>query len=273
MKNAMILGISAATLVAATAVSANAALLVSSNFNSPTYADGSLVAGPTSTTDATTVGQDGWTNSNGNTNLIPVNNTATNGSISLLTSGQDVRKTATSSQGISSGSAYLTADITLSAAQTGGDYFLAMGDGSAAGYYGRVYAKSITGGYVLGAATSSGGTIVYGTTVLSFGTTYTLLDRYDFVTGGTTNDTGALFINPTTTDGSGDTAYVTALTTGTDASFIASMNVRQGSAGSAATVSSLDNIHIDGTVTTVPEPASLALIGLAGLGALRRRRA
>lgn len=114
--------------------------------------------------------------------------------------------------------------------------------------------------------TSSGTPVNYDTSVLSFNTTYTILARYDFV-AGTGNDTGALFINPTNDDGTGNTAYVAATTTGIDATTISAVNLRQGTAGNApgVTINSL-------SVATIPEPASSLLGGLGVLCLLRRRR-
>lgn len=267
----MLTKISGMAAVLLASAGANAAVLVSADFNAPTYADGALVPADATST-STTAGQDGWLNSSGGgTNNIQVTGTATNGVASFVNTGQDVRKIAAASQGISSGSAYLTATFTLSAVQATGDYFIHMGDGGTSNFFARIYAKSATGGFVLADATSSG-TPVYGTTVLSLNTTYTLLARYDFVAGAG-NDTGALYINPTTADGSGDTPYVTQTQVGTDAAFISSFSIRQGTAANAPS-GTVDNIHIDGAnITTVPEPTSLALAGLIGLGALRRRRA
>ncbi|MGN6625930.1 MAG: PEP-CTERM sorting domain-containing protein [Tepidisphaeraceae bacterium] len=255
--------------VAAFASASQAAVLVSADFNAPTYSDGALNTGA----DTTTPGQDGWiTSSGGGTNNILVQNTATDGFVTMTTSGQDVRKIADNNQAINSGSAYLSAQFSLSAAKTNGDYFIHIGDGSTSNFYARIYAKSSGAGYVMAMTTSSGTSgLTYGTTVLDFNTTYTLLARYDFVSGAT-NDTGALFINPTTSDGSGDTAYATALTTGTDASYISSISLRQGSASNAPTVSFVDNISLSGNVVTLPEPASLGMLGLGSLVALRRRR-
>ena len=109
------------------------------------------------------------------------------------------------------------------------------------------------------------GTPTYGTTVLTFGTAYNILVRYDFVSG-LANDTGALFINPTTEDGSGDIAYVAATTTGTDATTIGSVNLRQGNASNSA------GVTIDSTTFSIPEPSTALLGALGVLAILRRRR-
>jgi len=248
---------------------AHATLVYSTGFDAPTYTDNVLNVG----TDTTTPGQDGWINSSGGgTNNIPVSNSATNGFVSLKTSGQDVRRlfNGGAAAAVASGSVYLAADITVSAAQATGDYALHLSDGGTSLFYSRTYIKASGAGFVMALGTSSGTAVTYGTTVLNFGTTYHVLDRYDFIPDvvvGTPNDTGALYINPVTADGSGDTPYVAATTTGTDAASIDAVALRQGATGSSATLT-VDNIQ----VTTVPEPAAIALFGIAAIGLLRRRR-
>ena len=235
--------------------------LYSANFNAPTYTDGPLTS--STTFDATqTPGQDGWLASSGTTNLIAVSGAATNGVVTLTTTGQDVRRAVSP---VTSGSVYLQAAINVTAAQAAGDYFFHAGDGGASNFYARTYIKSSGTGFVMALGTGSGAA-TYGSTVLSFNTPYTILVRYDIVSG-TANDTGALFINPTTADGTGDTAYVAATTIGIDATTIGSVNLRQGSAANAPSLT-IDNI----VVSAVPEPATLAALGLGGL-LLRRRRA
>jgi MYXO-CTERM domain-containing protein len=98
-------------------------------------------------------------------------------------------------------------------------------------------------------------------------TAYTILMRYDFVAGAL-NDTGALFVNPTTADGSGDTAYVAATITGTDATTISSVSLRQGGSTTAPGGVVIDNI----VVSSIPEPSAALLGGLGLLALLRRRR-
>ena len=116
----------------------------------------------------------------------------------------------------------------------------------------------------LGTSSGTAG-LVYGSTVLDFATTYTILARYDIVAGAA-NDTGALFVNPSNDDGVGNTPYVAATNTGTDASLIGAVGLRQGTASSAPTVT------IDNLVVSIPEPASALLGSIGLLGLLRRRR-
>ena len=226
--------------------------LYSTGFDAPTYSDGVLL------------GQDGWVASSGTgTNNLTVANSATDGTITLAATGEDLRRLFTPAQ--TTGSVFLSADINVATAAATGDYFIHLGDGSTSNFYARTYIRSSGAGFVMALGTSSGA-VTYGTTVLSFGTNYSLLVRYD-INAGPLNDTGALFINPITVDGTGDTPYVAATTVGTDATTIGSVSLRQGGASNAAGLT-VDNI----AVFTVPEPAT-ALLGAVGLlGLLRRRR-
>jgi hypothetical protein len=252
---------------AASPVSAQVTLYAAT-FDAPTYTDGPL----NSNTDTTTPGQDGWiTTSAGGatvTNPISVSNSATNGFVSLSTSGQDVRRPFTA---VTSGSVFFDADINVSAAQATGDYALHFTDGGTGLFYARTYFKSSGSGFVMAEGTSSGTTgLNYGTTVLNFGQAYHLLVRYDFVSG-TTNDTGAIYINPTSMDGSADTSYVPATLEGIDATSIAAIAMRQGTAANAPTLT-VDNLRVF-SEAAVPEPSTFALLGVAGVAALVRRRA
>lgn len=238
--------------------------LYQTSFTSPTYVDGPL----NTNTDTTTPGQDGWLNTNGGgTNNITVSNAATNGQVGLTTSGQDVRRPFDGGQVVNSGSVFLRANVTVSAASTG-DYALHFADTTSL-FYARTYFQASGAGFVLALGTSSGTGVTYGTTVLPFGTPVNLLMRYDFVPGAG-NDTGALYVNPTTVDGSGDTPYVAATTIGTDATQITSVALRQGSAASAATLI-VDN-YAAFTMTPIPEPSTLALAGIGAVGLIARWR-
>lgn len=262
--------LSAAALTLALASVSQAALapLYSTNFNSPTYSDGVLNSGA----DTTTPGQDGWlTTSGGSTNAIAVSNTATNGIVTLTNTGQDVRHLFTptvAAPASGTNSVYLQADINV-ASITGstGDYFIHLGDGSTSLFYARTYIRASGGGYQL-AVGSSSGAATFGSTVLDLNTNYTILVRFD-LNSGTANDSGALFVNPTTEDGSGNTPYVAVTTVGTDPTNpISSVSLRQGSSSNLTALSmTVDNI----VVSAVPEPTTIAA-GLAAMGLIGRRR-
>lgn len=245
---------SALAVVAAAGVAQAQTVLYSTNFNAPTYAAGALI------------GQDGWAIT-GTSVVSPITVNAA-GAVPLVTTGQDVNRPFTPAVLAPSGNSFfLTADITLSAAQATGDYFIHIGDGGNSNFFARVYARSTTGGFQMAMGTSSGTTgLIWGST-LNFGQTYRMVARYDIVAGAN-NDTGALFINPVDTYGVGDTAYVAALTIGADASTpISSVNLRQGNAANAPTLV-VDNV----SVAFIPTPGAAALLGLGGLVAAKRRR-
>jgi hypothetical protein len=264
--------------LAALGTSSQAAILFTTGFdqaitpsNPVAYHDGALA------------GQNGWTAISGaGTNPEQVSNSATNGIVSLTTSGEDdaVPLGVTTD---TTDSVYLAADVNLSAAQAAGDYFLHIGVSSS--IFGlHLYAKSSGAGYVLGITPSnlnaSGGVVGYGTTVLPFGTTEHVVLEYDFVSGAS-NDTAELFVNPSTsalppTDGlyaSDSNAAGPAGAGGSDITAgFTTANVRQGSATLEAT-STVDNIVVSGVAAAVPEPASIGLLfGAAGLVLGRRSR-
>jgi hypothetical protein len=242
--------------------------------NPVTYHDGILASNVT----PAQVGQNGWNAiSGGGTNPEMVSNSATNGVVSLTTSGEDDAVPLTTASA-TNGSVFLDADINVSAAQAAGDYFLHIGVSTS--IFGlHLYAKSTTGGYLLGITPSnlaSGAVVGYGTVPLPFGVSEHVELEYDFV-AGTANDTAELFVNPVSgvlppTDipyASDTNAAGGALGSDITVPFTTA-NVRQGSAGSAPT-ETVDNIVVNGN-GTVPEPASLGVIGLLSTALLGRRR-
>lgn len=257
---------SALAVVVAAGTAPAQTVLYSTDFNAPTYTAG-VLANPVAV--PTPISQDGWLQSSGTTNLITVDAA---GAVPLTTTGQDVRRTFTPVVTTSAGdSFFLSADINLSAAQTTGDYFMHIGDGGTSNFYARVYARSAVGGFQLAMGTSSGTSgLVWGST-LPFGAIYRVVARYDVVAGTASptlgNDTGALYVNPVNAYGIGDTAYVTALTTGIDATTIGGVHLRQGNAANAPTLV-IDNV----SVAYLPTPGAAALLGLGGLLAAKRRR-
>lgn len=260
LRRSLLVGVfSLAALVFAAQSARAQVILFSADFNAPTYVDGPL-------NDNINPGQVGWLNTNAaGTNNISVTNSATDGFVTLTTSGQDVRHLL--SMPITADSVFFRANITVSTAQATGDYALSLGDGGTSLFYARTYFRSSGAGFQMALGTSSGSGVTYGSTVLNFGQSYDLLVRYDFVAGAG-NDTGALFIDPSTFDGTGDTPYVNATTIGTDATSINGMYLRQGSASNAAGLV-VDDISV--FINPVPEPTSMALAGVAVCGLAVRR--
>lgn len=245
--------IAAVAALAGVAAVANAAMLYTTDFNAPTYTDGALI------------GQDGWVLTSSTVNPLAVSNAATNGTVALTTTGQDVRRAFTAVTPVDGESIFFSATFTITAAQAAGDYFIHLGNDTSSVFNARVYAKSSGSGFVMAMGTSAG-TATYGTIELPFNTPITMVARYDFV-DGLANDTGAIFINPSNIYGIGDTEYVAATTVGIDATLMSSVSLRQGSTSNAPTVV-VDAL----SVYTIPTPGSIALVGLAGLVAGRRRR-
>jgi hypothetical protein len=235
-----------AACLALVAVEAEAAIYTA-DFGAPTFSDGGLI------------GQDGWVIT-GTSVVNPI--AVAGGIVPLANNGQDVRRAFSPITISQAPGMRLQADINVTAAQTNGDYFMHLGNDNTSEFYARVYARSITPGFFqMAMGTSSGTTGLIWGADLNLNQSYTVMAQYNFVTGAT-NDTGSLFV-----DGA---AYVNALTIGTDATSIASVHLRQGSASNAPTLS-VDNI----SVTAVPEPSSLAVLGLIGASGVyaRRRRA
>ncbi|HEX4349746.1 MAG TPA: PEP-CTERM sorting domain-containing protein, partial [Verrucomicrobiae bacterium] len=125
----------------------------------------------------------------------------------------------------------------------------------------------------------NGAAVVYGTGVLTLGTSYDIVLAYNYFSASTTATTAAIYVNPTDPTVGNNTAYQTFTWSGTsaDTATIGEVNLRQGSTGSAPALS-LDNLVASesfGDVVPAPEPSTLALAafgGLASLFVLRRKR-
>ena len=232
-----------------------ATLLYSTGFGSPDFVDGPLI------------GQDSWAITGTSVvNPLVVSNSLTDGIVTLGSSGQDVRRAFAPS--IAGDSVFMSATMTLTSANVAGDYFLHLGNNTDGGLFGRIYAKTTGSGFHLALASSSGapGIGAYGTTELPFNTPFSLLARYDIVSG-LANDTGALFINPLDPMGVGDTPEVNMVNIGADPTTLLSVGLRQGATTPFGTIS---NISVS-QVTAIPEPTSMALIGMVGVAGLAVR--
>jgi len=199
----------------------------------------------------TNINGNGWTaHSGAGTNPIKVAasgltyagyyGSAIGNSISLTTSGEDDNRTYTA---INSGSAYAAAMINVSAAQATGDYFFHLGT-STSTFNARLFIKSSGAGFVVGISKVNTSP-VYGATVYSFNTTYLVVIKYTYI-AGLTNDRADAFVltspsmpnvEPAATVSSTDSG------TGTDATTLTAVFVRQGTAANAPTLQ-IDGIRV-----------------------------
>jgi len=184
----------------------------------------------------------GWTaHSGGGTNAITVTapgltyaghpGSGVGNAVTMTTSGEDDNKAFTA---ITSGSAYMSFMVNVSAAQTAGDYFIGLLQ-SATVFPLRIYAKSDgAAGFFFGVSKSNS-TPVYETTSRSFGTTYFIVANYVFNTATTTDDVVNLWVNPALggTEPAGTLANITG--TSTDNTSNSAVYLRQGTATSAST--------------------------------------
>lgn len=258
---------------------AHAAIVYAADFNSAAAGHTGDYATSGDYSDGVLNTQNTWVNSSGlGTNNLTVANSATDGFVAMASSGDDERATFTSVPNTAGTSIWLSADVTVSAAQATGDYFLSLGNGTATIFSNKVHIKLATlpaggDGFVFGTSVSANTTAagtVFGTTVLSFGTKYHIVSQYDFVAGAA-NDTTALYVDPADPIFGGGTPYAVGPIGGTDATAMAAVYLRQGSATAAATLSSVDNIAV---AIAIPEPATAMMFATAAacFGACLRRR-
>lgn len=186
--------------------------------------------------------------------------------INFVTSGEDNNR---AFAGITSGSAYASAMVNLSATQVAGDYFFHLVDGPIAGnkFRARLFAKKdpATTNYALGIQSSSSNTsLVYTGFTFVPGTTYFVVLKYTFLAGAT-NDPVALYVNPVP-GGSEPAATLTTVTATAEADIavdgVAGVAIRQGSAANAAT-GSIDGIRV-GTSWASVTPPSWDIVASAG---------
>jgi hypothetical protein len=168
-------------------------------------------------------------------------NTGVGNAAALANTGQDVFIGGTASN---VDSVYATAMISVSAAQATGDYFFGLlPNNSNTNFVGRVFIKSTSGGFLMGLAKGSTGT-VYGTTVYALNTTYAIALKYAFRASSSTDDEVTLYVFTTSmplTDPT--TPEVGPISGTTDAPNISRMLLRQGSASNASTLT-IDGVRL-----------------------------
>ncbi len=177
-------------------------------------------------------------------------------SASLTTSGQDIYRDFSSV--ITASNVYCSFVLNVSAAQAAGDYFLALlPNSSTTNYAARTFAKASGAGYVLGISKGTE-TVIYSSTVLSFNTSYVVVVKYIYNSGGSTDDQCGLYIFPSTIPATEPSSFDAGITIGvaTDMPNVARVALRQGSAGNSATLT-IDGIRASATWANGPLPVKL----------------
>lgn len=180
-------------------------------------------------------------------------NSGVGNAAALTTSGQDIYRDLQT--GISSGDVYLSFMLNVSAAQTNGDYFMAMlPSGSTSSFFSRFFVKSSSTGYVLGISKWTDAAI-YGTTTLNFNTTYFVVIKYSFSATTTTDDQVSVYVLSSGIPSSEPAStYVGPTTsTATDQANFSRLALRQGSATNAATLV-IDGIRVSTNWATTSLP-------------------
>ncbi len=169
-------------------------------------------------------------------NYFPSN---TGNKVTLTTSGEDVNHPFPGS--VTTGMVYAAFMVNLSAAQNAGDYFAHFMGQSTSTFLGKIYTKSVSGGYQVGVTKVNNADVVYAPPVLTFGDDHLIVLKYEIVSGAT-NDVASIFIDPVV--GSPEPAAADATNnTGTDPTYLAGFALRQGTASSAPTLS-FDGVRV-----------------------------
>ncbi len=195
--------------------------------------------------------------------------------VNMVNTGQDLNRPFTQQ---TSGTVYTGFLVSVSAAQTAGDYFFHfLQGGSTTILKGRVFIKkdpnSSNFAFGISKQLNTALDIVYTPFIYSLNTTYLLVMKYQIVSG-TGNDQVALFVNPPTQAAEPGTPTISNTDLSqSDPSNIGAVGLRQGSSTAAATLR-IDGIRVglawSDIVGTVPVPTlsewGLILLGLALLG-------
>jgi hypothetical protein len=204
-----------------------------------------------------------WTQIVGQT-LSPL--TVASGSINMAGGGSFEDATAnfvTALPKVNGNSILSTFSINVTAATAGGDYFFALNNGGS--FFSRVFARSsANAGFFNLGVIGSAGTVTYGTD-LALNTPTAVEVGLNFVPGAT-NDVFNVAVN--------SAPYLSSAIWGTttEPTQFTGATLRQAAAANAPTLA-FSNLTVD-SVTAVPEPTSMALLGMVGVAgmAVRYRR-
>ena len=155
------------------------------------------------------------------------------------------------------GSVYASFMLRVDFAQATGDYFFALSTTGNA-FDARVYVRLSGSGFNLGITKANEATINYGPAVYNYGTTYLVIDKYQF-NGGLNDDQVSLFVFDSTmtvpsTEPVPTIGPISA--TSVDAINISRVILRQGSAANAARIV-IDGIYIDNSWNNAVLPVEL----------------
>ncbi|MEP7164080.1 MAG: putative Ig domain-containing protein [Ferruginibacter sp.] len=215
-------------------------------------------------TPATALTTNGWTaHSVGGTNTILITTpsltypshpgSGIGNAITMTTSGEDDNRTFTA---ITSGTAYASFLVNITAAQATGDYFVGLLTNSTT-FPIRIYAKSTAGGFFFGLSKANGA-ITYETTVRTIGLTYFLVTNYIY-NGAAADDVVNLWVNPAL-GGSEGAATIPAINGAVaDITTITGVYVRQGTAANAPTPR-IDAIRVGSTWAQVTAAAAIPVV-------------
>ena len=254
MKKALI----AITSIVMTVSASQAQVLLDVNFASG-YTDGNLI-GPLNT-EADTIGQGGWAQTGGFISGNPITIISGQAILTSGAAGQDAWKAFESAATMTEGTSLVSKiNFSVTSAKTSGDYFFHLGSpaGSTSNFYQRLFAKSTTGGFLLGISDNSG-TGVYGTSLLSLNTAYDVVIAWNSITGPL-NDTLNVYVNPTDPTLANNSAYTSTTWTASEPSTLNAANLRIGTSSKTPGVQ-VNTIN----VAIVPEPSSGALLVLGGM--------